>query len=349
MGEPNEQPPGEPGSPAGRRSRRTAGRLLLRASVPVLLVLGTFALAVPFDDAGERLNGDFLADASAETPSHGVESFFAPLAAHGTWVAHPRYGFVWIPAKVPQEWRPYTLGQWLWTDRFGWVWASDEPFGWATYHYGRWGYETEYGWFWVPGDRWAPAWVTWREGDDSIGWAPIAPDGPGLAWGFPAVQRPPVTEAWVFVPSLRFAQPRLYLYALPVRETWRSLDRAPLKWSYSDAADLVDRPFDRDWLRRHNGQLDVPASTVDFVDEPAAAKRTGSMFRLFRPEIARGEEPLPVPPKLVSGPSGVKPVTIGERAVRQLAPPPPKSNLKVPKGATKPLPPHAREAQPAGP
>jgi uncharacterized protein YraI len=36
--------------------------------------------------------------------------------------------------------RPYTVGRWVFTDRYGWMWASSEPFGWATYHYGRWGF-----------------------------------------------------------------------------------------------------------------------------------------------------------------------------------------------------------------
>ena len=48
-------------------------------------------------------------------------------------------------------------------------WASEEPFGWATYHYGRWGYSDRMGWFWVPGNRWAPAWVAWRQHDDLSG------------------------------------------------------------------------------------------------------------------------------------------------------------------------------------
>jgi hypothetical protein len=32
------------------------------------------------------------------------------------------------------------------------------------------------GWVWVPGSEWAPAWVSWRESDDYIGWAPLPPE-----------------------------------------------------------------------------------------------------------------------------------------------------------------------------
>jgi len=47
--------------------------------------------------------------------------------------------------------------------------------GLATYHYGRWVYDSYYGWLWTPGTQWAPAWVSWREGGDYIGWAPLPP------------------------------------------------------------------------------------------------------------------------------------------------------------------------------
>ena len=29
---------------------------------------------------------------------------------------------------------------------------------------------------WVPGDDWAPAWVSWRQNDDYLGWAPLPPE-----------------------------------------------------------------------------------------------------------------------------------------------------------------------------
>ncbi len=321
-------PPACPPATAAGRMRLRAR--MLRGSLPVLLVAGALALAIPLDQAGESLDGDFLGEAAADTPAHDIDLFYAPLAAHGRWVAMAPWGYVWIPARVAPDWRPYTLGQWLWSDREGWIWASDEPFGWAVYHYGRWGYDKTAGWFWVPGDRWAPAWVTWREGDETIGWAPLAPEGKGPAIGFPHRQQPPATEAWIFAPSLRFAQPRIYLYALPVRETFRSLDRAPLKWSYPAADEMVNKPFDRDWLRRHNGQLDVPAITVDFVTEPAATRRSPGHIRLYRPIIEHdGTVALP-PEKAIAEPGTTPAILIGETAVRQLAPAPPKPKLKLP-------------------
>src|SRR5437773_2233500 len=78
-------------------------------------------------------------------------------------------------AQGSRDWRPYTDGHWVYTD-VGWTWVSEEPFGWATYHYGRWTRLRNIGWVWVPGDEWAPAWVSWRKNNDYVGWAPLPPE-----------------------------------------------------------------------------------------------------------------------------------------------------------------------------
>jgi hypothetical protein len=101
--------------------------------------------------------------------------FFDALAPYGNWVSTPDYGYAWSPTNVGQDWEPYTNGHWVWTD-YGWTWVSYEPWGWAPYHYGRWVYTDYDGWVWIPGTRWAPAWVTWYEGSDYVGWAPLPPD-----------------------------------------------------------------------------------------------------------------------------------------------------------------------------
>ena len=129
--------------------------------------------------------------------SVSFETFQAPLAAHGQWVASPGYGQVWRPYAAT-GWRPYYYGRWEWTDE-GWLWVSDEPFGWAVYHYGRWAWDAGYGWVWVPGYQWAPAWVTWRYGGDAIGWAPLAP---GLS--IYMTSYPFYDYWWTFVPTVRF-------------------------------------------------------------------------------------------------------------------------------------------------
>ncbi|MBW8874344.1 MAG: hypothetical protein JF614_05230 [Acidobacteria bacterium] len=135
--------------------------------------------------------------------------FYDDLAPYGNWVERPNYGWAWRPRAVASTWRPYAAGHWAWTDE-GWTWISDEPYGWATYHYGRWYDDPDYGWEWIPGNEWAPAWVSWQEGGDYVGWAPLPPSvdyRPGIDLN---VSLAP--DAYVFVPERQFLAPRVNAY-----------------------------------------------------------------------------------------------------------------------------------------
>src|SRR6266404_7433796 len=95
----------------------------------------------------------------------GYTTFYNKLEPYGDWIETGDYGYVFHPrqAESSRSWRPYTDGRWVYTDA-GCTWISEEPFGWATYHYGRWTRLRGIGWVWVPGNQWAPAWVSWRKG-----------------------------------------------------------------------------------------------------------------------------------------------------------------------------------------
>ena len=110
-------------------------------------------------------------------PTGGYSMFYTKLEPYGAWLETSDYGYVWQPrqAESSRSWRPYTTGRWVYTDA-GWTWISEEPFGWATYHYGRWTRLRGVGWVWVPGNDWAPAWVSWRKSNDYVGWAPLPPE-----------------------------------------------------------------------------------------------------------------------------------------------------------------------------
>jgi hypothetical protein len=135
-------------------------------------------------------------DTAAERPnvSPTLADFLAALTPHGAWSDHAKYGPVWRPAVSDPDWAPYFRGHWTHTGA-GWYWVSVEPWAWATYHYGRWFLDAAWGWTWVPGRRWAPAWVSWREGKGLAGWAPLQPDGAAH----------PLT--YVFVESRRLTDP----------------------------------------------------------------------------------------------------------------------------------------------
>ena len=119
-------------------------------------------------------------DISASIQINSPADFYQPLEPYGSWVDVSPYGRCWHPAEVEADWQPYTLGHWEWTDA-GWYWVSDEPWGWACFHYGSWFDDANIGWIWIPGIDWAPAWVTWRDSDDYIGWAPCGPGRSVLA------------------------------------------------------------------------------------------------------------------------------------------------------------------------
>lgn len=101
--------------------------------------------------------------------------FYDSLAPYGEWIEIADYGSAWRPLDVDEDWAPYTDGYWAFTDA-GWTWVSYEDFGGIVYHYGRWVRVEDEGWCWVPDYEWAPAWVSWRQNDDYVGWAPLPPE-----------------------------------------------------------------------------------------------------------------------------------------------------------------------------
>ncbi len=176
-----------------------AGALALLALAPGVLVSGEAKAGGP----------------AVEQDYFDIDQFYDELAPFGEWVEHPNHGYVWLPRTVAPDWRPYTVGNWVSTEEYGWYWDSQEPFAWAVYHYGRWGFEPDYGWYWVPGDTWAPAWVQWRYGDEYVGWAPEVPTA-GYAYGGPArYAPPPPRESWVFVEPRYLVSPAVRSYAVP--------------------------------------------------------------------------------------------------------------------------------------
>jgi hypothetical protein len=112
--------------------------------------------------------------------------------------------------NVGPDFKPYaTNGQWVYTDA-GWTWASNYPWGWATFHYGRWFYEDGYGWMWIPGQEWAPAWVSWRSSPDYYGWAPLGPSV-SVAVSMGGGYNPP-PHYWNFVPHQYVTSPQINNY-----------------------------------------------------------------------------------------------------------------------------------------
>jgi hypothetical protein len=61
-----------------------------------------------------------------------VSYFYESLSPYGIWVYHPVHRYVWVPSSMSLGWRPYTRGQWAWTD-YGWTWSSHFAWGWGPF------------------------------------------------------------------------------------------------------------------------------------------------------------------------------------------------------------------------
>jgi hypothetical protein len=145
--------------------------------------------------------------------------FYEQLAPYGRWMDVSGYGYCWRPTLTAARWKPYVDGCWVWSS-MGWTWQSNEPFGWATYHYGRWVNLSRHGWVWVPGSEWAPAWVSWRQSRDHVGWAPLPPDRGSIS----GVYRDCDTQynlgpsSYTFITTNHFVQPSYTTYCAPVTQ-----------------------------------------------------------------------------------------------------------------------------------
>ena len=141
-----------------KRLLATIGTAAMISAAPVLAPLPVLPIAAEAQEARVSFN-----------------IFFEQLQPHGVWVRHSRFNYVFCP-RVDARWRPYTQGRWVYLRDRGWFFRSEEPFAWAVYHYGRWYDDERLGWCWVPGNKWAPAWVSWRRSNDYVGWAPLPPE-----------------------------------------------------------------------------------------------------------------------------------------------------------------------------
>ncbi|HWT83993.1 MAG TPA: DUF6600 domain-containing protein, partial [Candidatus Methylomirabilis sp.] len=277
-----------------------------------LLLVGTGCAALlaapglPF--SGADLIG--LSGSAAAQEAVDVDYFYDALDPYGQWVWHPRFGYVWLPENVSENWRPYTVGHWVDTDEYGWYWDSHEPFAWAVYHYGRWGYDPDYGWFWVPGDTWAPAWVQWRYSDEYVGWAPIGPayGGGGYAYGVPVSYEAPVAESWVFVQPRYLTSRFIYHYAVPVAQLNVAFLAAPTVYRPEFHGGVVyNFGIPRDRVARITNHP-IVVRKVFKVENQSMMMRGGAAggIKVFAPPVANAK-PERMPKRFADSPSEFKP------------------------------------------
>jgi hypothetical protein len=228
--------------------------------------------------------------------------FYGPLGSYGTWVDVSRYGHCWRPASIATGWQPYTNGHWEWTD-CGWYWVSDEPWAWACYHYGYWSFDPAYGWVWIPGTEWSPAWVTWREAPDYVGWAPCGPGGVAVADSYFVFVDVHHFHDHLAPHELVFNDPRIVARSRPVGGFHREDHdfggyRRPIAFNRGPGVDPIQRAtgvrFDArpvkevarqtrvpETVRRQpeHQRIDHPVATAPPVQQPRVAREQPRIYR----------------------------------------------------------------------
>jgi hypothetical protein len=268
---------------------------------------------------------------AAPAPAYSVDAsyqnFYDLLAPYGSWVALDPYGYVWQPSAGTHDfnWRPYTLGHWAYTDD-GWTWMSDEAFGWITYHYGRWMRTHTLGWVWTPGDQWAPAWVSWRYGNDFAGWAPLPPearfDGTAGIQQWADSQFDLGSSDYTFVPAADFGDDSMADVAVPLDQAGTIYDESSNVTNiYYDTAAyaIICYGPSYDFMRSKARRPLLPPMKIrrygyrhDGENGPSVS---GGTLRVTAPRVVLGRSP--------ARPTTVNDRVVDARLVNPATPPPP--------------------------
>jgi hypothetical protein len=282
---------------------------MLEKSKSLIIVLSSIAIIGCSTQSTPGFSGSSASPASPQKRARvSVDVFYDALRPYGDWFSMDRYGWVWMPNGVSVSWRPYTVGQWIYTDD-GSTWDSDEPWGWATYHYGRWLYDANRGWVWVPGEEWAPAWVSWRYGGGYLGWAPLPPvvgwdDGTGLILGGLDIDEyiPPFWYSFVDERFFFNQRVRDHLVLSARNDNLVRLTRNVTSYTVADHR-VFNRAIDVDRFEKDTGQTIRRYSIVD-ADSQQAGRRAGAkdgQIAFYRPDVSgdtREHAPRPLPSNL---------------------------------------------------
>jgi uncharacterized protein YraI len=270
-------------------------------------------------------------------------AFYNRLQPYGNWI-WLQGQYVWVPQNVGPSWRPYTVGRWAFTDRYGWMWVSNEPFGWATYHYGRWGFSNRVGWFWVPGNRWAPAWVSWRSSNDYLAWAPLPPaydEGVSIeinARGVPDYY-------WQVVPNRDFLSDDLPRRIVRDQNRFNPILREtqPLgNVTITNNNVVVNKVVNVNYIEQKTNEKVVVHRVERTKDEKTAGKVQGDSIEIFQPAAEAATE-LVAPPK----PKQIDEVAAESKTKEQGGGAPSTDQLLVPPEVKTPPLPEAAETGPA--
>ena len=255
------------------------------------VAVGALVLAVPL---AASIPLATPAEAAANVGvSINIGTFYDRLSPYGDWVSLNGRN-VWVPARRPAQWQPYTQGHWAYTHRYGWMWVSAEPFGWATYHYGRWGHADNIGWYWVPGHRWAPAWVSWRRSDSYVAWAPLPVDYPDEFGANVTIGAVP-DFYWQVVPSRSFLSVNLFGVVIHDRHRADTYMRGARSVGGVRIVNkvIVNNVIDLKFVEKRTHKK-VRVYKIDEAKAPGkGARLKGDSIQVFAPQVKKGGDHKP--------------------------------------------------------
>src|SRR5580700_2084485 len=72
----------------------------------------------------EQAQTDQAPEQYAPPPQPVMTEYQQDLDPYGSWVAVGDYGQCWCPSNQPNDWQPYTVGHWEYSDA-GWTWVAE--------------------------------------------------------------------------------------------------------------------------------------------------------------------------------------------------------------------------------
>lgn len=258
-------------------------QILKMAAIALLVMLGS-----SFRNDAVAQNDYYEDDYYDDRGDVSYQTFYDELSPHGNWVEYPGYGYVWQP-RMGNDFRPYsTGGHWVWSDRYEWVWVSDYDWGWAPFHYGRWMHDPYYGWLWVPGYEWSGAWVSWRDGGDYYGWAPLRP---GISFNnhYNMDSYSPPVDWWSFTPRRYILYRNVHNHCIDYRRNVTIINYTTIinNYYYGDRYGFRTGPRRNDF-ERYTGRI----NPVQFrqSDRPGRTTFRDNEVSIYRPSIRQDND-----------------------------------------------------------
>ncbi len=261
-----------------------------------------------------RLSAQDYDDGYGSGGSASYQQFYDELSPYGEWINDPQYGYVWVP-DAGDDFRPYySDGYWVNSD-YGNTWVSNYRWGWAPFHYGRWTFSDYYGWLWVPGNVWGPAWVSWRSGGGSYGWAPL---GPGISVNVAIGNYSVPDYWWTFTPQQYILNPRFHSYCYGPRYNQQYVHQTTIinnTYVYNHNT-YISGPRRGD-MERAIGRP-VQAVAINNTRRPDRTELRGNNLSIYRPSISESRPRATERPR--SFRAAEQPVTTGTSSPAQSSP-----------------------------